>query len=173
MPSRSAARFAGGAAVLRPRPRGLSGRVSKPTTSCSAASRSSTSAPNAPVAATAIRRAATWRLADDDARAQARERLAPRLGRRAVEDQDAVEMVGLVLRDARVRLLELVPHLGAVLVAAGDHDRLGSLDREKHALNRKTSLVVDGCLRAPLHDLGIRERDDLVLCALEDEQPLQ
>ena len=38
-------------------PRGLSGRVSSCTTSCSPASRSSTSAPNAPVAATAIRRA--------------------------------------------------------------------------------------------------------------------
>ena len=49
--------FAGGGASCRPRPRGLSGRVSSCTTSCSAASRSSTSAPNGAVAATAIRRA--------------------------------------------------------------------------------------------------------------------
>src|SRR3954447_14487618 len=155
MPSRSAARFAGGAAVLRPRPRGLSGRVSKPTTSCSAASRWSTSAPNAPVAATAIRRAATWRLADDDARAQARERLAPRLGRRAVEDQDAVEVVGLVLGDARVRLLELVPHVGAVLVLALDRDLRRPLDREEHALDRDATPPSDQLPLTPLHDLRV------------------
>ena len=52
MPSRSAACFAGGAASLRPRPAGRSGRVSSATTSCRAASRSSTSAPNGAVAAT-------------------------------------------------------------------------------------------------------------------------
>src|SRR5438552_974906 len=173
MPSRSAASFAGGAAVLRPRPRGLSGRVSKPATSCSAASRSSTSAPNSPVAATAIRRAATNRLADDDARAQARERLAPRLGRRAVEDQDAIEVVGLVLGDARVRLLELVPHLGAVLVLAPDRDLRRPLDREKHALDREAALVLDRRHLAAVDDLRVRERDGLALGDLEDEQPLQ
>ena len=82
-------------------------------------------------------------------------------------------MVGLVLRDARVRLLELVAHLGAVLVEAGDHDRLGPLDGEKHALDREAALVVDGRLLAPLDDLRVRERDGLVLRPLEDEQPLE
>ena len=52
MPSRSADAFAGGAASLRPRPAGRSGRVSSAATSCRAASRSSTSAPNGAVAAT-------------------------------------------------------------------------------------------------------------------------
>ena len=55
MPSRSAVSFAGVGASVRPRPRGLSGRVSRSATSCAAASRSSTSAPNGAVAATAIR----------------------------------------------------------------------------------------------------------------------
>ena len=56
--SRAARRrsFAGGAASCRPRPRGRSGRVSRYAISCCAASRSSTSAPNGAVAATAIRR---------------------------------------------------------------------------------------------------------------------
>ena len=55
MPSPSATAFAGGAATLRPRPAGASGRVSSAVTSCVAASRSRTSAPNGAVAATAIR----------------------------------------------------------------------------------------------------------------------
>jgi len=82
-------------------------------------------------------------------------------------------MVGLVQRDPRVRLLELVANLGAVLVAAGDHDRLGPLDREKHTLDRETALVVDGRLLAPLDDLGVHDRDGFVLRPLEDEQPLK
>src|SRR5262249_48804710 len=39
--------------------------------------------------------------------------------------------------------------------------------------DREAALVVDRCLLAPLHDFGVRERDHLVLGALEDEQPLE
>ena len=103
MPSRSAVSFAGGAPVLRPRPRGASGRVSRAVISWRAASRSSTSAPNGAVAATA-----SFTSANDDPRPQRAHRLAARLGRRPVDDQLAVEVVELVLRDARGHSFEVV-----------------------------------------------------------------
>ena len=103
MPSRSATTFAGGGVSRRPRPRGRSGRVRRPSISWRAASRSSTSAPNGAVAATASRIVARRRAAA----AGARERLAARLGRRPVEDQHAVEVVELVLDDARGEPVEL------------------------------------------------------------------
>ena len=52
-----------------------------------------------------------------------RHRLAPRLRRRAVEDEHAVEVVVLVLRDARGHPLEVVRDLVAVLVLALEPDR--------------------------------------------------
>ncbi len=55
IPSRSATSFAGGAASRRPRPAGASGRVRSAAISWRSASRSSTSAPNGAVAATAMR----------------------------------------------------------------------------------------------------------------------
>ena len=82
-------------------------------------------------------------------------------------------MVALVLGNAGVRLLELVPHSLAVLVPALYCDRRGSLDREQDALDREAALVVDDRLVAALDDLRIRERDRLVLGDVEDEQPLQ
>jgi hypothetical protein len=82
-------------------------------------------------------------------------------------------VVAFVLGDARVRLLELIPHLGSVLVPARDRDHRGSLDRQMHALDREAALVVDSRHLAALHDLGIRERDGLVLGDLEHEQALQ
>src|SRR5437879_3474919 len=173
IPSRSAASFAGGAASFRPRPRGLSGRWRSSTTSCSAARRSRTSAPNGPVAATAICREAMRCLSDDDAGAKARHRLASRLGRRPVKDQDAVEVVRLVLRDARIRLLELVAHVGAVLILARDRDLRRSLNRQMHALDREAALVLDGRDLTTLDDLGVCQRNGLVLGDMEDEQALK
>ena len=110
MPSRSAASFAGGG-VERPAPARAAGRAGSaaPTTSCRAASRSSTSAPNGAVAATAIRTGCGYSRAERRLRPELRERLAPRLGVGAVEDQDAVEVVELVLDDARRQALELEP----------------------------------------------------------------
>ena len=108
--SRAARRrsFAGGAASLRPRPRGRSGRVSSAATSCRAASRSSTSAPNGAVAATAILRQVAYSSTSDEPRPQrARAPSLRRLARRAVEDQHAVEVVELVLDDAGREPLEL------------------------------------------------------------------
>ncbi len=82
-------------------------------------------------------------------------------------------MVGLVLRDAGVRLLELVADVRPVLVLAGDHDRDRALDRQEHALDREAPLVLDRRLLAALDDLRVCERDGLVLGNLEDEQALQ
>src|SRR5438034_120988 len=113
-PSRSATTFAGGGATARPLPAGASGRVSTNAISCRAASRSTTSAPKGAVAATATR--ATPRLADrgeDRLRSQDRERLLARLVGGALDDERAVEMVELVLRDARRQSFELEPQIGA------------------------------------------------------------
>ena len=82
-------------------------------------------------------------------------------------------MVGLVLRNPGVRLLELVPDLRPVLVLPGDRDRCGPLYGEKHTLDRETPFVLDRSLVAALDDLRVRERHGLVFGDLEDEQPLQ
>jgi hypothetical protein len=82
-------------------------------------------------------------------------------------------MIGLVLGDARIRLVELVSDTGSVLVLAHDRDRDGPLDGKEHALDRQAALVLDRHFVAPLHDLGVCDGDGLVLSDLEDEQPLQ
>ena len=119
MPSRSADPFAGGAATLRPRPGGRSGRVSSAATSCRAASRSSTSAPNGAVAATAIR------TLSDAVTGCGRSVASASLARLVVgplEDQHAVEVVELVLDDARLHALELEPERRSRDVLALDRD---------------------------------------------------
>src|SRR6185436_4900786 len=122
MPSRSAITFAGGAATLRPRPAGRSGRVNSAATSWRAASRSSTSAPNGAVAATAILTQGGYVL---EGLAERRERLTPRLVGRAREHQHTVEVVDLMLDDAGVHLVELESKRCAreILPLDGDVDR--------------------------------------------------
>ena len=87
-------------------PGGLSGRVSSAATSCRAASRSSTSAPKGAVAATADPHGASAASRTRFCAASRAPRCAPRR-RRALEHEHAVEVVELVLDDARVHLLEL------------------------------------------------------------------
>src|SRR4051794_26903587 len=144
MPSRSATSFAGGAPVFRPRPRGASGRVSSAEISWRCARRSSTSAPNGAVAATA-----SFISAKDESRAQRGHRLAPGVGRRAVDHQLAVEMVELVLGDTRRHALEVVSDRLALLVEALETNGRRALDRNGDALDRETTLVVQVRLFAP------------------------
>ena len=73
-----------------------------------------------PAARARRRRTARWRrsrsgpqLAEDRLRAQRRHRLAPRLRRRALEDQHSVEVVDLVLDDARAEALRAPGGSGA------------------------------------------------------------
>src|SRR6185436_1009275 len=164
MPSRSAVSFAGGAPVLRPRPRGASGRVSSAVISWCAARRSRTSAPKGAVAATA-----NSTSADDEPWAQRSERFTAGFGRRAVQDERSVEVVELVLDDARDDPFEVVPDLVATLVKALDPHRRRALDRHRDALDGKTAFVVRVRLVAATHDLGVHEDGDLVLLRREDE----
>src|SRR3954471_17867829 len=144
MPSRSAASFAGGAPVFRPRPRGASGRVSSAEISWCCAKRSSTSAPNGAVAATA-----SFISAKDESRAQRGHRLAPGVGRRAVDHQLAVEVVELVLSDARGHPLQVVSDRLTLLVEAFETNGRRALDRNGDALDRETAFVVEVRLLAP------------------------
>src|SRR4051812_23399425 len=168
MPSRSAASFVGGAAVLRPRPRGASGRVSRAVISWSAARRSRTSAPNGAVAATA-----SFISAKDEPRPQRRHRLAPRLGRRAVDHELAVEMVELVLRDPRRHPLEVVADLVALLVDSLEADSGGTLDRNGDALDRQAALVVEVRLLAAFRQLWIDEDEHALVVRREHEHASQ
>ena len=81
--------------------------------------------------------------AEDGLRPEPRERRAPRLVVRAVDDQNAVEMVELVLYDARRGRLELELDGLAVRVDSLDRDRLRPLDGDEHVSQRQTALVVD------------------------------
>src|SRR5690242_6405942 len=103
------------------------------------------------------------------------ERLAPRLGRRPVEDQDPVEVVELVLHHARIALLEIELDVLAVLVLALDRDLGRSFDRNRHALHREAALRVAELYLGRLRQSGIDERPwGLVLALrLEDEHPPQ
>src|SRR3954471_9340695 len=166
MPSRSAVSFAGGAPVLRPLPRGASRRVRSAVISWRAARRSRMSAPKGAVAATA-----NFTSADDEPWAQRSERFTAGFGRRAVQDQRSVEVVELVLHDARDDSFEVVPDLVAPFVTALDPHRRRALDRHRHALDGKATFVIGVRLVAAPHDLGVDEHGDLVLFRCEDEDP--
>src|SRR6478752_3044799 len=152
MPSRSAGSFAGGAPVLRPRPRGASGRVSNAVISWCAARRSRMSAPKGAVVARA-----SFPSADDEPRAQGSERFTAGFGRRAVQDQRSVEVVEFMLHDARDDPFEVVADLVAPLVAALDPHRRRALDRHRDALDGKTAFVVRVRLVAAPDDLRVDE----------------
>src|SRR6266511_3928848 len=164
IPSRSAVSFAGGAPVFCPRPRGASGLVSSVVISWRAARRSSTSAPKGAVAATA-----NFISADDEPGPQSRERFAASLGRRAVQDRRSVEMVELVLHDARGRSFEVVRDLVPVRIAPFDPHRGVPLDGHRHPLNGKAAFIVDlGFVAAP-DDLRVDEHGHFVLIPGKDE----
>src|SRR6187551_2803354 len=129
------------------------------------ASRSSTSAPKGAVAATAKRP----KLLKDGLRPKDAERVPPALVVGAVEDQRAVQMVDLVLGDARRQPLELQPDVAALLVLGLDGHRERPLDRHANALHGETSLLLDVRLVRATDDARVDERKDLVLVLLEYE----
>ena len=63
-------------------------------------------------------------------------------GGRPVEDQDPVEVVELVLGDARRQPLELEPHVLARHALRLDRHALVPLDGDHDALERETALLV-------------------------------
>src|SRR6185437_12379329 len=81
-------------------------------------------------------------LPEDDLRTQLAERLLAVLGIGAVDDQDAVEVVELVLHDACSEALELDPDLVAVRVCSLERDLRRPLDRHPDALERQAALLV-------------------------------
>src|SRR5262249_32832203 len=147
------------------------------TISCRSASRSSTSAPNGAVAATAMR-ATVRRLgqgAEDRLRPEGSERFAPRVGGRPVEDQDPVEMVELVLHHPRVTLFELEPLAAPCPVFALDRARRAPLVRNRLSRHRETALRVAELDLGRLGQNRIHTRAGSLAPPrrLEDEPPLK
>ena len=109
MPSRSATTLAGGGATRRPRPRGASGRVSR-RRDLVLARRAARARPRRTAPSRRRRSGPCAYLDEEEPRPQLRHRLAPRLRIGAIDDQHAVEMVELVLHDARREPFELEAH---------------------------------------------------------------
>ena len=74
---------------------------------------------------------------------------------------------------ARRVVVELVAHVVAVLVFAGDRDVERPLDRDGDALDREAALVRDVGLVAALDDLRVDDGGDVVLVRLEHEDAAQ
>ena len=92
----------------------------------------------------------------------------------AIEDQDAVEMVELVLRDPRGQPFELETSRVPLLVARLDADADRALDRHHDALHRQAALVVLVQLVGTLDDHRVDERPRLLLLlGLEHEHAAQ
>ena len=75
-------------------------------------------------------------------RPQERERLPAGLRRRPVEDQHAVEVIELVLRDPRGQAFQLEPDLFPLGVGRLDRHPLVPFDRDHDALERKAALDI-------------------------------
>jgi len=88
----------------------------------------------------------------------------------AVDDHHAVEMVELVLDDARTVGVELIANALAVRILALEHDGRRALDRHPNALQREAALVLDEGLLAALDDHRVDDRARAVLVGLEHEQ---
>src|SRR2546430_17455275 len=101
--------------------------------------------------------------ADGDARPQRPERLAARLRRRAVDHQDAVEVIELVLHGPRRVSLEVERDVVPPLVLALDANAEIALDGREHALERQAALVLQLDLLAATSDHRVHERPDLVV----------
>jgi hypothetical protein len=108
--------------------------------------------------------------ANDDARPQRRQRLAARFRRGAVDDQDAVEVVDLVLHAPRTTAFQVERHLLAALVSSLDPHRGRALHRNEHALKGQAALVLGDDLVALPGKARIDDRGGAVAVAtVEDE----
>src|SRR4051812_27966369 len=115
MPSSRAAAAAGGGARRRPRPRGRSGRVTTSKGRCAeAASRRSTATAKSLVPRKTVCTAGALRRAVGGLLPQDADRLLALLPSAALDHQHAVEMVDLVLDDARLEPRGLDDHRLAV-----------------------------------------------------------
>ena len=132
MPSRC--RDLGGRRAILASPRAASGRVSTSSISWFAASRRRTSAPKGAVAATARR------ISRGPAAAQRPERAPPALAVRPIEDQNAVEVVELVLHDTRPDPSKLHRHRRPQ-DPAPVASRRRALDGDADALERQATLL--------------------------------
>src|SRR4051794_15690780 len=160
MPSARAATAAGGGASLRPRPRRRSGRVTTSAGRCALpARRSSTATANGEVP----RR--TVRTPDPLGRrlgglAQRPHRRLALVARRAVEDENAVEVVHLVLDHAGLEAARLDEDRVSVLVLGADAHVHGALDVDEHVGQRQASLLGDLLVLPGPLELRVHERDD-------------
>src|SRR6266508_1124312 len=179
MSKRFALSFAGGAALLRPRPWGLSGRVRSSSMSYPRpASPSRIAAPKGAVAATAMR-IASASLPD-----RAEDGLRPKLGERGatllrccpVDDQNAVEMVELVLDHPRLQSFRF--DADGLSFRRRSFDLEGGwtldLDDDGGGAEREATLVGRLDFFARGDDPRVDKRDHRLLIALPlDENPLE
>ena len=172
MPSRSAATFAGGAASLRPRPRGPVGPRQQRTRR--RAARRAARARRRRTARSRRRASLTASPRRTGCGRSVAERLAARLVvvRSMISTPSRWSSSCWTTRasssssSSRTRL--------AVEVLALERDRRRALDRHEHALEREAALVVASRSSRSLDDLGVDDDDRvLVLVGLEDEEPLQ
>jgi hypothetical protein len=98
------------------------------------------------------------------------ERLAAILVRRSVEDQDAVEVVELVLSDPRRELLELELDGVPLLVARLDAHPHGPLDAHHDALHGQAALVIRLGLLGAVDDHRVDDRARLLVLGLLDDE---
>ena len=170
MPSSSAASFAGGGATLRPRPRGLSGRVSSNATSCR--SRRAARARRRRTAPSRRRRSGPSGLEPVGCGRSVPSASLAVLGVGAVDDQDAVEMVELVLDDARGQPFELEANVLAASVL-GLRARPGRRARPARARpGGRGSPPRRSQVSSPRStSRGFTTAAGLVLVGLEDEEP--
>ena len=139
--------LAGERASLRPRPAGASGRVRSAADLVSRGKAFQDVGAERRGRGDRDRSAST--RAENGLRPERRERRSSRLVVRAIDDQHAVEVVELVLDDARRRRLELELHRLALRVDALDRDRRRALDGNEHVAEREAPLVVElGLARA-------------------------
>src|SRR5215211_2083426 len=177
MSKRFALSFAAGAALLRPRPCGLSGRVSSSSMSYPRpASPSRIAAPKGAVAATAMRIASASLpdRAEDGLGAELGERAAALLRGRPVDDQNAVEMVELVLDHPRLQSFRFDADWLSFRGRSFDLEGGWTLDLDDDGggTQREATLVGRLDLFARGDDPRVHERYDRLLLLLPvDENP--
>src|SRR3954469_20154450 len=164
IPSSRARTATGGGVSLRPRPAGRSGRVTTSEGRCAeAASRSRTAAANS-----LVPRKTVLTLS------QRADGLLALIARCAVEDQDAVEMVDLVLDDARLQARGLDRDRLTVLVVRTDADVDRALDVDDHAGQRETALLHRlGRLAPPFDDRVDQGVDGALLLDAVDQHAVE
>src|SRR5215211_5982030 len=106
---------------------------------------------------------------EDRLRPQDAERALPAFGVRPVDDEHAVEVVELVLRDARAQPGELPADIRALDVLPLERHTRRPLDRDPHSLEREAALVVRLRRIAALDDPRVHDRPRAGVVGLEDE----